>query len=162
ELSSPLDGIRFNIKGHNDDNRLRQISWPIDDSMAYIALPDSRGRVESIDQLFGDNTLGPDGKFSRDGYHALSKYDLNDDEQIDQDDGVFSKLRLFFDRNRNGRADSGELVSLKRAGITSVDLRFDPRYKEKDIYGNKILYKSVADSEDGMLLVFDIWFRHID
>jgi hypothetical protein len=70
ELSASLDGILFNIKGHNVGNRLRQISWPIDDSVAYIALPDSRGRVHSIDQLFGDNTLGPDGRFGRDGYHA--------------------------------------------------------------------------------------------
>lgn len=161
-LSSPTDGILFDIQGENSNHVKKQISWPVDDAVAFIALPNEEGRVLGINELFGDNTKGNDGRFSAHGYEALAKYDDNYDGVIDGKDAVFSKLRLFFDRNRDGESQVGELVALSSKGIESIDLAFDATYAEKDKYGNKILFKSLARTQTGYLLVFDIWFRLID
>lgn len=161
-LSSPLDGILFDLLGENNNHVKKQISWPVDDAVAFIALPNHNGRVLGINELFGDNTKGPDGSFSAHGYEALAKHDDNFDGVIDQRDAVFSKLRLFFDRNRDGVSQSSELESLSAHDIESIDLAFDATYTERDKYGNKILFKSVAKTKTDYLLVFDIWFRLID
>jgi hypothetical protein len=160
-LSSPSEGILFDIQGENNHHVKNQISWPVDDSIAFISLPNAFGRVNGIDELFGDNTMGPDGKFAVNGYRALAKYDDNRDGLIDQRDKVFSKLRLFIDANRNGVSDQGELRALREYEIQSIDLAYDANYAEKDIYGNQILYKSAAETSHGFLQVFDIWFRAI-
>lgn len=161
-LSSPLDGILFDLLGENNNHVKKQISWPVDDAVAFIALPNHSGRVLGINELFGDNTKGPDGSFSAHGYEALAKHDDNSDGVIDQRDAVFSRLRLFFDRNRDGESQSSELESLSAHNIESIDLDFDATYTERDRYGNKILFKSVAKTKTDYLLVFDIWFRLID
>lgn len=163
KLSSPTDGILFDILGSRGGHLERQISWPVDDTIAFIALPDKNGLVHSVDQLFGDNTKGPDGLFADNGYHALAKFDLNGDKRIDRKDAVYSELRLFVDSNRDGVSQASELSTLADHNIRSIDLEYDPHYSESDIYGNKILFKSVAETnDDDLLLVFDIWFRHID
>ena len=163
KLSSPTEGIRFDIQGERGSHIKRQISWPVDDTIAFIALPDHNGSVHSVDQLFGDNTKGPDGRFAEHGYHALAKFDHNGDKRIDKEDAVYSKLRLFIDRNRDGYSQAGELSTLASHDIVNIDLEYDPDYSETDAYGNKILFKSVAETKDkDLLLIFDIWFRHID
>lgn len=162
-LSSPLAGIDFDILGAKSNHILKRISWPLDDAMAFIALPDRAGSVHGIDQLFGDNTTGPDGRGAANGYAALAKHDSNRDGVIDRRDRVFSSLRLWIDRDRNGVSSAGELSSLAAHNISSVDLSYDADYVERDRYGNEILYKSVAERSSGEpLLVFDIWFRLID
>ncbi len=162
KLSSPLDGILFDILGERAGHVKKQISWPVDDSIAFIALPNMNGEVKGINELFGDNTKGPDGTFSAHGYEALAKHDSNQDGFITDKDPIYFKLRLFTDKNRDGLSQQGELARLADRGLRSIDLSFDAGYAEKDKYGNKILFKSVAESDNGLLLIFDIWFRHID
>lgn len=53
---------------------IRSVFFPNQD-YALLTLPDSQGRIAGIDQLFGDNTFGPDGAFAANGYAALAKYD---------------------------------------------------------------------------------------
>ena len=82
------------------------------------------------------------------------------DGKIDKGDDVYEKLLLWKDMNRDGMTDAGELMTLKEAGLKSIDLNYDPNFKEEDQYGNIIQYKSVAQMDSGQLnLVFDIWFK---
>jgi hypothetical protein len=161
-LSSPLDGILFDILGSAATDGFRQISWVSDESFAFISLPAADGTVSGIDELFGDNTLGPDGKYAANGYEALAKYDDNADGRIDSNDAVYTQLRLWIDRDRDGASSDTELETLEDRGITAIDLIYDAGYSERDQYGNKILYKSIAERAGAdPLLVFDIWFRTI-
>jgi len=168
KLSAPLDGIQFDILGERSFPRAhdkKQISWFSESGHEYyfIVLPNSSGQVLGINEMFGDNTRGPDGKFSANGYLALAKHDDDKDSLITEDDEVYSKLRLWNDKNRDGIADSSELSSLKDKGLMVIDLNYDKRYKETDKYGNQTLMKSVAKAEDGKLhLMFDLWFRYIN
>jgi len=160
-LSSPADGVWFDIMGENAEpvaHTPYRISWFQNRGFAFITLPNAAGEVKGINELFGDNTRGPDGRFAANGYLALAKYD-DGDGRITAKDAVFAKLRLWFDVNQNGRADAGELMTLQRAGITMIDLDYDASFKEVDRYGNEVKYKSVALTRHGdFRLVFDVWF----
>ena len=176
-LTAPLDGVRFDIMGVNSQPAYapKQISWFDETSAAdnyFIVLP-NRGQVRGIDQLFGDNTMGPDGKTAANGYAALRKWDGrlangsidrgSRDGLISEEDAVYASLRLWADANRDGIAQSQELFTLKEKGVVYIDLAFDPDYKETDEFGNEIRMKSVIETADGKLhRVFDIWFRAID
>jgi len=161
-LTAPWAGVWFNILGQNADvpNSPNRISWFDNAAMAYIVLPNSRGQVLGIDQLFGDNTRGPDGKFASNGYEALAKYDSNSDGVISSEDTVYSRLKIWQDRNHDGKATASEMKSLSEAGLAVIDLHYDSSFAEKDIYGNTVKYKSVAKTTDGgYRLVFDVWFE---
>jgi hypothetical protein len=161
-LSSPQEGVMFDILGANGIPAYTktQISWFNSAKFALLALPNSRGQVNGIDELFGNNTLGEDGKFAGNGFLALAKYDDNKDQIIDSQDAVYSQLRLWFDWNLNGRAEKGELVSLREKRLVAIDLDYDPNYYERDQYGNEIKFKSVVKFASGALRsIFDVWFK---
>jgi len=168
QLTSPLDGIQFDILGENSFPKAhdkKQISWLTSEDREYyfIVLPNKNGQVLGINEMFGDNTRGPDGKFAANGYAALAKYDDDKDALITPDDTIYSELRLWNDRNRNGIAESNEISTLKEKNILVIDLHYDKRYKETDQYGNQTLMKSVVKTEDGKLhLLFDLWFRYLN
>lgn len=165
DLSAPTQGLRFDIAGKNalpQAHAKKQISWFKNAMQDYyfISLPNKQGVVESVNELFGDNTYGPDHKFASDGYAALAKYDDDRDGYITPKDKVWSQLKLWQDKNLDGRGAGAELTSLDRHGIISIDLKFDPNYSEYDMYGNETKMKSVVKLADGTLnVVFDLWFR---
>jgi hypothetical protein len=125
-----------------------------------LALPDAEGKVRGIDQLFGNNTKGPEGKFAENDYDALAKHDANGDQVIDANDRTYGQLRVWQDPNLDGVADSRELQSLSAIGLKSIDLRHDDRFYERDQYGNEVKYKLAAKTYAGeMKLVFDVSFE---
>lgn len=170
-LSSQADGIDFDLLGARASYEKVRISWFTNREYGLLTLPDSNGRVNGIDELFGNATVGPDGLFSENGYEALAKYDGTTadgmfrtgeaDGIIDSRDPVYSRLRVWVDANRDGVAQSRELHSLRRAGVTFIDLDFSNDYAETDQYGNQTLMKSVVGRADGSLdLIFDVWFAY--
>lgn len=172
-LSSPEDGILFDILGLRSTpapHVKRRISWPKSKRYEFLVLPNDKGVVEGINEMFGDNTLGPDGDFSDNGFLALAKFDGRDadgkvkthvaDGVISKDDGVFDRLRLWQDRNRDGISQPDELRSLESAEVEVIDLVYDQNYEEMDRYGNMTKYKSVVTFSDGEhRLIFDVWFK---
>jgi hypothetical protein len=168
KLTAPLDGIQFDILGQNSFPRAhdkKQISWftPEVQEYYFIVLPGKDGKVLGIDQMFGDNTKGPDGNFAANGYAALAKYDSDRDNLITDEDEVYGDLRLWLDSDRNGIAELNEIFTLKEKGVILIDLHYDQNYKEVDPYGNQTLMKSVVKTEDGKLhLLFDLWFRYLN
>ncbi len=171
-LSKPGQGILYDILGARSTPApytKKQISWASTKKFYFVTLPNSQGQVTGIDQLFGDNTTGPDGMFSSNGYSALAKFDgttadgktrsLPADGFISNKDAVFPLLRLWNDANQDGVTQSSELKTLSEMGVTVLDLRYDPNYYEMDIYGNEVKFKSVAQTKDGRLhTMFDLWF----
>jgi len=199
-LTAPENGVKFNLLGQqtvaqldNGDflhikpqgrNFKFQISWtrPHQTRYRWLTLPDTKGHINGIDELFGDNTFGPDSEqpFARDGFRALMKWDRGDafdetqdfaDGYIDSNDAVFSRLRLWHDLNGDGNCNTeeeiaGELVTLDEVGITYIHLSVNENFFETDVYGNDITYKSLigfrTSSEGATRLgtAFDIWFQY--
>lgn len=164
DLTSQENGVWFDILGENSYPRAhakKKISWITKDSYQFLTKPNSRGAVNGINELFGDNTKGPDGSFADNGYAALAKYDLNQDEVIDASDAVYVDLRLWSDKNFDGKAQRDELRSLADAELIAIDLQFDNSFHEEDQYGNQTKMKSVVKYADGSLkLIFDLWFKY--
>lgn len=168
-FTSPAKGIDFDILGANSVDRAgnpsphekKRISWHRSQQYVYIVLPNAAGKVEGIDEMFGDNTKGPDGKFAANGYEALSKWDDSKDGYIDSKDAIYSRLRIWRDENFDGISQAQELYRMDQFGIKTVDLNYDPKYYEMDKWGNEVKYKSVVQAKDGKLyLMFDVWFNH--
>jgi hypothetical protein len=167
KLSAPLDGVQFDILGERSfpyAHAKKQISWLTDsDTYYFIVKPDASGQVHGINEMFGNNTRGPDGRFAANGYKALAKYDQDKDKLITPADEVYSTLRLWKDENLDGIAQDNELYSLESKGVVAIDLKYDRRFSEVDQYGNGTLMKSVVQTKDGKLhLMFDLWFRYLN
>jgi hypothetical protein len=198
DLTAPENGTKFNLLGQqtqavlNDGfllikdsgkNFKYQISWiqPSQKRYQFLALPNAQGKVLGIDQLFGDNTFGPDANrpFAKDGFQALMKHDKGDakggasvaDGYIDANDAIFSKLRLWHDLNGDGNVDTvaemaTELITLEQAGLTYIHLRANEKFFETDQFGNDIAYKSIVGFKstkgNGVKLgtAFDMWFQY--
>ncbi len=169
-LSNPANGVVFDIFGDNFAAGRRKVSWTIGYAFAFLALPDENQKINNINQLFGDRTVGPDRKIAAHGFDALQKYDgylgegnyslTQRNYVLDKNDAFFSKFRLWIDKNRDGQSSADELQSLEQAGITSINLRYDAKYSERDQHGNIIAHKSHAKKQDGSTaLVFDLWLR---
>lgn len=172
-MSDPRDGVMFDIKGANarpTPHAKIAISWLDEGSLAdnyFLTLPNARGEILGIDQLFGNHTFGPDAEnpFADNGFEALRKHDENGDGLIDQADTIFPRLRLWHDLNGDGGAQPNELVRLADAGVRSIDLAaaYDSDYYEEDVHGNSIRGKSVVTMRDQSLrLLFDVWFVERD
>ena len=179
-LTPPLNGINFDIQGRNakPPHSPKRISWLTADSAPtnyFLVLPDDSGEVRGIDQMFGDNTLGPDNQTPRDaaavhhnGYFALAKWDGRRadgtfepaDGFITPKDWVFDRLRLWRDDNRDGIAQKSELSTLAEHDLISIDLDFNKNFIETDDFGNQTKMKSAVQTSDGKLhLIYDLWFR---
>lgn len=165
ELSSIISGVQFDILGDNAKpypHTKKQISWFKENDYVFVVKPNAKGQVNGVDEMFGNNTRGPDGKMAHDGFAALAKFDFNRDGIIDQRDAVYNQLRLWLDLNHNGVADLGELSYLDASGVVAIDLLYNKNYYEKDKYGNEIYFKSVVKMHDNSVrLIFDLWFRYL-
>lgn len=178
QLSPPLSGIDFDIMGINSTPpyKPKRISWFSTETAKddyFLVLPNARGEVLGIDQMFGDNTLTPDGHVPPkewNGYAALGLHDgrradgsvdaSKRDGFITEQDEVFPRLRLWHDTNRDGVAQPEEMSSLEQHGIVRIDLTFDPDHVETDDFGNATKMKSTVQTRDGRThLIYDLWFR---
>ena len=165
-LGSADNGVMFDLLGKKNNYKKVQTAWFTDTQSEnyFLVLPDANGDVKGIDQLFGDNTLGPDKRFSKQGFDALAKYDENRDHVISIDDSVFLSLRLWKDSNLDGIVQADELFTLEEKGVAAIDIKIDRedrRYQRTDIYGNKTKYRSLVIMKDGQYgLVYDLWLRY--
>lgn len=164
-LTPPTEGIYFDILGRQsypEAHTKKQISWLENKNFMFLVNPLKGKIVAGIDQMFGDNTAGPDGSFADNGFEALAKYDQNHDGIINRKDPIFKALRLWSDNNNDGLAEPGELFYLSYMNVKAIDLEYDRHYYERDIYGNEIKYKSIVQmNDDSVKMMFDLWFRYL-
>ena len=129
-------------------------------SSKFLALDrNGNGKIDDINELFGNATIGPDGKPAATGFSALEKYDANRDGVIDSKDPIYSKLLVWSDYNINGKTDPGELKTLKESGIRSINLRRKNKLENRDRYGNFTAeYSTVTFSDGKVRKIYDVWF----
>jgi hypothetical protein len=134
-------------------------------NQGFLALDqNNNGRIDSGSELFSNYMSISNNAMATNGFEALKSYDRaarggNQDSRITNQDLVFSRLKVWFDRNSNGRTDTGELVSLSQSGVTAIDLNYIIRART-DNYGNKIIGESTVHTNTGGLLnIADLWFK---
>ncbi len=112
---------QFTAKVEFPLNPTGQTMWPEAGSPgAFIVFDrDGDGKIQTAEELFG----AIEGKY-KNGFESLREFDSNGDGVIDKKDKNFKKLKLWYDRNANGKTDKKELVNLS-SKIKSISLQYD-------------------------------------
>lgn len=119
DITDRKNGTYFDL---NADGYAEKTDWTRTDGWLALDL-NGNGKIDDGSELFGDHTKLADGSFAADGFAALAQYDTNGDGVIDAQDDIFSQLRIWRDANGNGQSDSGELIGLAEAGVSSISLK---------------------------------------
>lgn len=121
-----------------------------------LVMPDANGRVTKGSELFGNNTVLPNGTLASNGFVALAALDSNHDGVIDAKDPAFSQLRLWV--GGNGQPGSGQLLTLAQAGIQSLNLSYTTQ-NFTDANGNQIRqFGSYTLTNGTTRAMDDVWY----
>ncbi len=150
-LTSLPNGVKFTFRPGESP---RQTSWTAPGySNGWLALDrNGNGKIDDATELFGDLTPQP-ASANPNGYKALALFDSpeeggNGNGKIDPGDAVFSRLRVWVDRNHNGVSEPNELLTLVQAGIRWIGLD----YTEKsfvDRFGNQFRFEAKISDKNG-------------
>ena len=121
-----------------DNDGLREnVGWVKADDGILILDGNNNATVDNIEELFG--YANPDGTQVT-GTQELATHDSNHDGKIDNNDAVFSQLKLWQDLNQDGISQEGELKSLTDYNITSIDVNLNNLNQlNQNIEGNVII-----------------------
>ena len=160
ELTGPGSGVEFDI---NDEGKAVYTGWTggIDDAFLVNDV-NKNGVIDNGSELFGSATRLKNGERASDGFAALREHDDDGDGLITPKDAIWRRLRLWLDKNHNGRSDKGEIFSMSRAKMESINLNYIPM-NEVDQFGNETRMRStfrrtVRGKSTPMLMV-DVWFN---
>jgi len=163
-LTSASDGVDFDMRG---DGHPLHMAWTTAGSRtAFLALPGNNGIVNNGTQLFGNFTAQP-VSLTPNGFAALAVYDQQDhggngDGIVDQNDLIFTSLRLWIDANHDGICQPEELHTLPELGVFSISLKYDALGK-RDQFGNffrfraKVNFDMNGESDVGKK-AYDVFF----
>jgi hypothetical protein len=169
-LTSAADGVEFDLDANGQ--RTEQVAWiePDSDDAWLVLDRNGNGLIDSGEELFGSRTPAFMDRVeprAANGFEALllaegPTYGSGTaDRVIDARDAVFSRLRVWFDRNHNGRSEPGELVPLADAGIISVSTEYKEIAK-RDPFGNlfKLAGRAMVRTPDGQIVerrIYDVY-----
>ena len=145
ELTGIEDGVHFDM----DLNGFAEKTGWITGDDAFLALDlNGDGNINNSGELFGDRTLLSDGTYAKSGFEALAQYDYNLDGLIDAHDEIYNRLLIWQDKNKDGISTPDELMTLKEAGITSINLNYTEKISDK--FNDSVLANiSSVTFEDG-------------
>jgi hypothetical protein len=146
-FTSASKGVRFDLDG---DGKLERVAWTRPDSDDSFLFLDTNGNrlVDSGRELAGSAWIMPDGRQVPEAFVSLVLMQgLSTGgpgpvpagaEVINGDDEVYSRLRLWTDRNHNGASEQTELRTLTNAGVLEISLMFRKYPKPlRDAEGNE-------------------------
>jgi hypothetical protein len=151
-ISSTDSNVLFDLMATGKPQR---VGWVAGDEAGLLVLDNGDGTIKDGSQLFGEATIiKKTGMKAKNGFEALAQYDSNTDSIIDAKDAIFAKLKVWQDNEMNGRVDAGELKSLAKLGIKSINLNYkevDSKLRQNN--GNDLRYISESDVK-----VYDVFF----
>ncbi|MBF7684172.1 hypothetical protein I2F27_12815 [Acinetobacter sp. B5B] len=154
--TSISDGTYFNL---NNEGTKEKTAWIDTEDGLLVLDKNADGKIDTGNELFGNYTQLQSGKNADNGFDALADYDLNHDDQIDEQDDIYSKLQVWQDINHNGKVDQGELRSLSEVGITSIRTNYDNN-ATIDEFGNAHKQTSSFTWKNGETgAIDDVWFQ---
>lgn len=141
EFSTPQAGVLFDIDA---DGNLEHVGWPADPNrLAFLFMDrDGNGLPDNGGELFGNACRLKDGSLAPHGFAALAELDTTGDAQITRGDSAWTRLALWFDINRNGKAEPEEVLSLDDLGVDGLDVT--PNWTgRRDRFGNMLRWKAM-------------------
>ena len=121
------DGWDSNIFfDHEGQGRAVRTGWVGSESGFLVFDRNKDGVINNGRELFGNHTSNGN-PYEETGIAALSREDTNKDGHIDVQDANWPDLKIWRDKNHNGRIDPGELITLAQAGVTAIELAAKPQ-----------------------------------
>ncbi|TQV85062.1 calcium-binding protein [Aliikangiella coralliicola] len=148
ETVSVDQGVLFD---HTSDGLKQGTGWVSADDALLVRDINQNGTIDSGREIFGDNTLLPDGTLAKNGFEALAALDSNNDGLIDQNDDDFASLQLWQDANLDGLTQIGELSSLASANVSSINVSDAVQSTDITQNGNRIAFTSYYTATDGSI-----------
>ena len=139
-------------------------TWPsnADSAMFLVNDKNDNGKIDGIEEMFGDNTPSINGRKNNNGFEALREFDSNKDNIIDQKDMIWGNLQLWSDANVNAATDPGELKSLSQFQITGIELNYQELLQNQDTHGNMSRQvAAVRIAGGGRKEIYDVWFAPV-
>jgi RTX calcium-binding nonapeptide repeat (4 copies) len=143
---------------HDNNGFIEKTGWAGPNEGLLVLDLNGNGIVDSGAELFGNNTALEDGQLAAHGFAALAMYDTNRDKRIDQNDAIWTKLRVWRDQNSNAQTDPGEWLTLEELKIRALLLtHYDEELTDQN--GNLHLQHGFYELMDGKRLdMTDVWF----
>jgi len=138
ELTPAGKGAFFDING---DGKKDSTAWVKGNSAFLVMDRNNNGLIDDGSELFGDQ------HGASNGFLELARFDSLRDNIIDRKDSVYKALKIYQDLNGNGAIDSGEVKSLEKAGVASINLDFSNTDVQKD--GNRMILTGNFTTADG-------------
>ncbi|MCA1582747.1 MAG: hypothetical protein LC796_15420 [Acidobacteria bacterium] len=174
EMSGGKDPVTFDILRRGTPI---PISWTKRNSdTGFLVLDRNRnGQIDDGGELFGNHTDSPYGEPpvpNGHGFSALSEYDNTDlggnmNGRIDEGDAIWSRLRIWVDRNHDGLTTPEELYTMSAAGITGIDRDYDGDHQKWDKHGNLLQYRGTAyrqrrNGREEAFAIYDVVFKKLN
>lgn len=120
------DAVLFDT---DNSGTLKRSGWA-ERSTGMLVIDDGSGKISNVSQMFSEYYGGkrgangaPGKRRFKNGFTAIASEDGNKDGVIDQNDAIWSKLRVWVDRSHDAKVDGGELKTLAELGITQINVR---------------------------------------
>ena len=148
-------GVNFD---HAADGFAERSGWVAPGDGLLVWDRNASGTIDSGRELFGSETLLPNGMKAINGFEALKAFDVNGDGVIDANDPVFAQLRVWVDADTNARTGEGELLTLEEARVKSINLAYT-NSNFVDAQGNAHRQVGSYTTTDGQTrAATDVWF----
>lgn len=153
-------GLSAGVHFDHDGNRFAEgTGWVGPNDGMLVLDRNGNGVIDDGRELFGNNTLLPDGQQAVNGFAALAALDSNQDGKIDAADELFSSLRVWRDSNSDGVTGDDEFLTLEQAGVASIGLKYAGS-SATDPEGNRHFQAGSFTRVDGSRGdVHDVWFK---
>ncbi len=164
ELTDTKRGVQFDLNG---DGEPEQIPWIAGKDDAFLVLDrNGNGLIDDGRELFSHVSPQQPSR-TPNGFQALRMFDDplnggNDDGRLNASDEIYGSLRLWLDADRDGRTDTGELVSLASVGLAEVELDYTDALAHDDEHGNTFRYSAPAHFDDGRSVLAWAVFLNIE
>jgi hypothetical protein len=145
-MTNQQGGVNFDFYANGKPFRVAWTAPGVENGWLALDL-NHDGKIDNGEELFSNVTPQPGLAGQHLGFKALAQYDGpkfggNGDGVIDAKDAIYSRLLIWVDRNHNGVADPGELMTLKQAGIKSISLDYYNDASYTDANGNQFRYRA--------------------
>ncbi|WP_286162318.1 calcium-binding protein, partial [Duganella sp. HH101] len=153
---SAAAGVHFD---HDGNNFSELTGWVSGGDGLLVLDRNGNGTIDSGRELFGNQTRDAGGNQSSNGFEALEALDDNQDHRIDAADKGFNALRVWIDKNYDGRSTVDELHTLNELHIQSLSTSY-ANTSGIDDSGNEIRQQGTYSLVGGQTHVLaDVWFK---